>query len=35
VRITIGIEDHVARGIAALRAVLAEMNWKPIEGRAR
>jgi histidinol-phosphate aminotransferase len=35
VRITIGIEDHVTRGIEALRTVLAEMNWKPIEGRSR
>jgi len=35
VRITIGIEEHVTRGIAALRAVLAEMKWKPSEGRAR
>jgi histidinol-phosphate aminotransferase len=35
VRITIGIEDHVTRGIEALRAVLAEMKWTPSEGRSR
>ena len=35
VRITIGIEDHVTKGIAALRAVLAEMKWTPSEGRTR
>jgi len=35
VRITIGIEEHVTRGIAALRASLAEMKWTPAEGRAR
>lgn len=28
VRITIGIEDHVTRGIEALRATLEEMQWK-------
>jgi histidinol-phosphate aminotransferase len=32
VRITIGVEDHVTRGIAALRASLAEMQWTPAEG---
>jgi histidinol-phosphate aminotransferase len=31
VRITIGVEDHVTRGIAALRASLAEMQWTPAE----
>lgn len=31
VRITIGIEDHVTRGIAALRASLAEIAWTPAE----
>jgi histidinol-phosphate aminotransferase len=35
VRITIGIEDHVTKGIAALQATLAEMKWAPSEGRAR
>ena len=34
VRITIGIEEHVTRGIAALQATLAEMKWTPAEGRA-
>jgi len=33
VRITIGVEDHVTRGLAALRASLAELNWTPAEGR--
>lgn len=28
VRITIGIEDHVARGMAALKETLKEMAWK-------
>jgi histidinol-phosphate aminotransferase len=31
VRITIGVEEHVTRGIAALRASLAEMQWTPSE----
>nr|WP_223295467.1 histidinol-phosphate transaminase [Granulicella mallensis] len=35
VRITIGTEEHVTRGIAALRASLAEIGWTPAEGRAR
>ncbi len=35
VRMTIGVEEHVTRGIAALRTVLAEMQWSPSEGRAR
>lgn len=33
VRITIGPQEHVDRGIDALRAVLAEMSWTPAEGR--
>jgi histidinol-phosphate aminotransferase len=33
VRITVGVEDHVTRGIDALRAVLAEMKWAPAESR--
>ena len=33
VRFTIGVEEHVTRGIEALRAVLAEMQWKPAESR--
>jgi histidinol-phosphate aminotransferase len=33
VRITIGSEEHVTRGIEALRATLAEMNWTAAEGR--
>jgi histidinol-phosphate aminotransferase len=32
VRITIGVDEHVTRGIAALRASLAEMQWTPAEG---
>jgi histidinol-phosphate aminotransferase len=35
VRFTIGVEEHVTRGIAALRTSLAEMQWTPAEGRAR
>jgi histidinol-phosphate aminotransferase len=31
VRITIGAEEHVTRGIAALRASLAAMKWTPAE----
>jgi histidinol-phosphate aminotransferase len=33
VRLTVGIEEHVKRGIEALRAVLAEMQWRPAESR--
>jgi histidinol-phosphate aminotransferase len=33
VRITVGVEEHVTRGIEALRAVLAEMKWIPAESR--
>ncbi len=33
VRITVGVEDHVTRGVEALRAVLAEMKWTPAESR--
>ncbi|MGA8941020.1 MAG: histidinol-phosphate transaminase [Acidobacteriaceae bacterium] len=33
VRITIGVEDHVTLGIAALRESLAEIEWTPAEGR--
>ena len=32
VRITVGVEDHVTRGIAALRESLAAINWTPDEG---
>lgn len=35
VRITIGVEDHVTRGIAALRESIAEINWSPVEGRGK
>jgi histidinol-phosphate aminotransferase len=35
VRITIGVEEQVTRGIAALKTVLEEMQWTPEEGRAR
>jgi histidinol-phosphate aminotransferase len=31
VRITIGVEEHVTRGIAALRESLAEIGWTPRE----
>ncbi len=33
VRITVGVEEHVTRGIEALRAVLAAMKWTPAESR--
>jgi histidinol-phosphate aminotransferase len=33
VRITVGVEEHVTRGIEALRAVLDEMQWTPAESR--
>jgi len=33
VRITVGVEEHVTRGIEALRAALAEMQWTPTESR--
>ena len=33
VRITVGVEEHVTRGIEALRAVLGEMKWTPAESR--
>lgn len=29
VRITIGVEDHVTRGLAAMQASLAEIGWTP------
>jgi len=35
VRITVGIEDHVTRGIDALKESLLEINWTPAEGRGR
>jgi histidinol-phosphate aminotransferase len=35
VRVTIGVEDHVTRGIAALRDSLAEIGWTPAEGRGK
>jgi len=31
VRITVGIEEHVTRGLAALRESLAEIGWTPAE----
>jgi histidinol-phosphate aminotransferase len=34
VRITIGVEEHVTRGIAALRASLQEIGWTPAEAVA-
>ncbi len=33
VRFTIGVEEHVTRGIEALRSVIAEMQWTPAESR--
>ena len=33
VRITVGVEAHVTRGLEALRVVLAEMKWTPAESR--
>lgn len=33
VRITVGVEEHVTRGIEALRDVLGEMQWTPAESR--
>ena len=33
VRITVGVEEHVTRGIEALRTVLAEMKWTRAESR--
>jgi histidinol-phosphate aminotransferase len=33
VRFTVGVEEHVTRGIEALRMVLAEMQWKSTESR--
>jgi histidinol-phosphate aminotransferase len=35
VRITVGVEDHVTRGITALRETLSEMQWTSAEGRAQ
>ena len=35
VRITVGVEDHVTRGIVALRESLSAMGWTPAEGRGR
>ena len=29
VRITIGIEEHVTRGLAALKTCLQEIDWRP------
>ncbi|HEY4380512.1 MAG TPA: histidinol-phosphate transaminase [Acidobacteriaceae bacterium] len=34
VRITIGVEEHVTRGLAALKESLAEIGWTPREGAA-
>src|SRR5580692_3367899 len=33
VRITIGVEKHVTRGLAALRESLTEIGWKPEQAR--
>ena len=29
VRITVGVEEHVTRGLAALKESLAEIGWDP------
>lgn len=34
VRITIGIEEHVRVGLAALRSSLEEIGWKPVDASA-
>jgi histidinol-phosphate aminotransferase len=34
VRITIGLEEHVARGLGALRASLDEIGWEPVRSSA-
>jgi histidinol-phosphate aminotransferase len=34
VRLTIGVEDHVTRGLAALRESLAALHWTPAESRS-
>jgi histidinol-phosphate aminotransferase len=31
VRITVGVADHVERGLAALKEALAEIGWTPSE----
>jgi histidinol-phosphate aminotransferase len=35
VRITVGVEDHVTRGITALRESLSEIGWTPAESRGQ
>ncbi len=35
VRFTVGVEEHVTRGIEALRSVIAEMQWTAAESRRR
>jgi histidinol-phosphate aminotransferase len=34
VRITIGIEEHVTRGLAALRTSFSEIEWEPVKSSA-
>ena len=34
-RITIGVEDHVTRGLAALRESLKEIGWTKAQAVAR
>jgi histidinol-phosphate aminotransferase len=34
VRITIGVEEHVTRGLEALRASLDEIRWQPVGSSA-
>jgi histidinol-phosphate aminotransferase len=34
VRITIGVEDHVTRGLEAMKVSLNEIGWVPVQGLA-
>ena len=34
VRITVGVEEHVSRGLAALKESLVEIGWAPTEALA-
>jgi histidinol-phosphate aminotransferase len=34
VRITVGVDEHVTRGLAALKEVLAEIGWTPQQASA-
>jgi histidinol-phosphate aminotransferase len=35
VRITVGVEEHVTRGLAALKESLAEIGWTPEQAGER